>query len=73
MLVMMVSSDLFCSYYYRFSVFANAALQVIDTLTKDHKENFRKILKELSPSKLEWARLRDVTSSTVIGIVSHAH
>ena len=69
----MVSSDLSCSYYYRFSVFTNAALQVIATLTKDDRENFRRILKELSPSDLEWTRLRDVTSSKVIEIVLHAH
>ena len=67
----MVFSDL--SYYYRFSVFTNAALQVIDTLTKDDRENFRRILKELSPSDLEWTRLRDVTSSKVIEIVLRAH
>lgn len=69
----MISSDLSCSYCYRFSVFTNAALQVIATLTKDDQENFRRILKELSPSDLEWTRLRDATSSKVIEILLHAH
>ena len=57
--------DLSCSYHCRFSVFTNAALQVIDTLTKDSEENFRKIVKEISPLSSDWARLRVVTSSKV--------
>jgi hypothetical protein len=45
----------------RFAVFTKTALEVIDSLSKHDYDNFRKFLKTLSPSDLEWTHLREDT------------
>ncbi|CAB3985051.1 E3 ubiquitin- ligase listerin [Paramuricea clavata] len=47
----------------KFSVFTDAALEVIDSVSKNDYENFRKFLRKLSPSDLDWGHLRDDTLS----------
>ena len=42
-------------------MFTKTALEVIDSLSKHDYDNFRKFLKTLSPSDLEWAHLREDT------------
>ncbi len=54
-----------CFYYCRFSVFTDAALDVIDSLSNEDNNTFRKFLRTLLPSDLEWIHLRADTLSKV--------